>query len=143
MKTIASLAPLTALLLAVSFGSYAPMAWADDAQATNPATANSATATKSDAAPSERKTIHAQCFERTQLLLDLANDQGERLNQTKRVGDKGLLEAFTSPTDGTWTIVYSDSDQRSCIIASGDGLPVAQDDSAEDARVPKKVEAHI
>ena len=76
------------------------------------------------------------------MLFDLAKEQGERLSQTKRVGDNGLLEAFTSPTDGTWTIVYSDSDKRSCVIASGDGLPVVQAED-EDARLPPRREAAI
>lgn len=90
----------------------------------------------------DRKTMSATCYERGSLLFDLAKEQGEKLSQTRRVGENGLLEAFASPTAGTWTIVYSDSDKRSCVIASGGGLPVVQSDD-EDARVPARREAVI
>lgn len=127
MKTIAKLGFQVALLAVVAFGVI------------NTARADEATAATSN---NSKATISATCYERGNLLFDLAKEQGERLSQTKRIGENGLLEAFTSPTDGTWTIVYSDSDKRSCVIASGGGLPVAQRDD-EDARVPLRREAAI
>jgi len=127
MKTIAKLGFQVALLAIAGYGLISA------------AHAEEATAASNS---SDRKTISATCYERSSLLFDLAKEQGERLSQTKRIGESGLLEAFTSPTDGTWTIVYSDSDKRSCIIASGDGLPVVQRDD-DDARVPKRLEAAI
>lgn len=127
MKTLAKFGFQAALLAAVGFG-LIQTARADETAATE--------------TTSERKTVAATCYERGTLLFELAKEMGERLAQTKRVGEHGLLEAFTSPTEGTWTIVYSDSDKRSCVIASGGGLPVAQADE-EDARVPARREAAI
>ncbi len=127
MKTIAKLGFQVALLAIAGYGLIGT------------ARADEATAASNN---SERKTISATCYERGTLLFDLAKEQGERLSQTKRVGESCLLEAFTSPTDGTWTIVYSDNDKRSCIIALGGGLPVVRAED-EDARVPKKLEAAI
>lgn len=127
MKTIAKLGFQVALLAVVGFGLISK------------ARADEATAASNNA---DRKTISATCYERGTLLFDLAKEQGERLSQTKRIGENGLLEAFASPTDGTWTIVYSDSDKRSCVIASGGGLPVVQADD-DDARVPARREAAI
>lgn len=75
-------------------------------------------------------TMQARCFDRGELLFTLATEHGERLSQTRRVGNEGLLEAFKSPTDGTWTIVYSNSPNLSCIIAEGEGLPADEDDAA-------------
>jgi len=129
MKTIAKLGFQAALLAIVGFGLI------QTAQAEG--MAGDATS-----AAAERKTMPATCYERGTLLFDLAKDMGEKLSQAKRVGDNGLLEAFASPTQGTWTIVYSDSDKRSCVIASGDGLPIVQTDD-EDARVPPRREAAI
>lgn len=126
MKTIAKLGIQVAFLAIVGFG-LIHSAKADEAAATE---------------DSGRKTVSATCYERGTLLFDLAKEQGERLMQSKRVGENGLLEAFTSPTEGTWTIVYSDSTTRSCVIASGEGLPVAQRDD-DDARVPLRREAAI
>jgi hypothetical protein len=132
MKTIAKLGFQVALLAVVAFGLI------NTAQAAGMG-ADEATAATSN---NSKATISATCFERGNLLFDLAKEQGERLSQTKRIGENGLLEAFTSPTDGTWTIVYSDSDKRSCVIASGGGLPVVERDD-EDARVPLRREAAI
>lgn len=125
MKTLAKFGFQAALLATVGYG-LIQTARADDTAAT----------------AAERKTVAATCYERSTLLFDLAKEMGERLAQTKRIGENGLLEAFTSPTEGTWTIVYSDSDKRSCVIASGGGLPVARGDD-EDARVPARREAAI
>ena len=126
MKTIAKLGFQAALLTVVGIGLIST-ARAD----------KSAVARKS-----ERKTVSATCYERGNLLFELAKEQGEKLSQAKRIGENGLLEAFTSPTQGTWTIVYSDSDKRSCVIASGAGLPVVQAED-EDARLPARREAAI
>lgn len=127
MKTIAKLGIQVAFLAIIGFG-LIHSAKADEASAAED--------------NSQRKTVSATCYERGTLLFDLAKEQGERLMQSKRVGENGLLEAFTSPTEGTWTIVYSDSTTRSCVIASGEGLPVVQRGD-EDARVPTRIEAAI
>ncbi len=130
MKTIAKLGFQVALLAVVGFGLI------------QTAKADGIGADEATAAAAERKTMSATCYERGTLLFDLAKDLGEKLSQAKRIGENGLLEAFASPTEGTWTIVYSDSDKRSCVIASGAGLPVVQAEDA-DARLPARREAAI
>lgn len=77
------------------------------------------------------QSMQAECYERANLLYALATEHGERLAQTRRVGSTGLLEAFKSPTDGTWTIVYSNDDQMSCVLATGDGLETDADDEPD------------
>lgn len=72
--------------------------------------------------------MKAECYERSNLLYALATDHGEKLDQTRRVGNNGLLEAFKSPTEGTWTIVYSNDDKMSCVLAAGSGLQTDEDE---------------
>lgn len=68
------------------------------------------------------QSMKAECYERSNLLYSLATEHGERLEQHRRVGNNGLLEAFKSKTEGTWTIVYSNDEGLSCVLATGDGL---------------------
>lgn len=78
----------------------------------------------------DTQSIKAECYERSKLLNALASEFGERLEQTRRIGANGLLEAFKSQADGTWTIIYSTDDNLSCVLATGDGLEVIDDDTA-------------
>lgn len=68
------------------------------------------------------QSMKAECYERSILLTSLTTEYGERLDQTRPVGNSGVLEAFKSPTDGTWTIVYSNEQGLSCVLATGEGL---------------------
>jgi hypothetical protein len=68
------------------------------------------------------QSMKAECYERAYLIKSLTGEQGERLDQARKIGKAGLLEAFKSPTDGTWTIVYSNDEGLSCVLASGEGL---------------------
>jgi hypothetical protein len=87
-------------------------------------------------AASETHSMKAECYERGVLLDSLAEDHGERLTQTRRVGASGLLEAFKSATDGTWTIVFSNDDRISCVLATGEGLETSDGDTATVAAAP-------
>lgn len=68
------------------------------------------------------QSMKAECYERASLLDSLTSEYGERLDQTRKIGTAGLLEAFRSPTEGTWTIVYTNDRGLSCVLATGDGL---------------------
>ncbi len=68
------------------------------------------------------QSMKAECYERASLLASLTSEYGERLDQTRESGKSGLLEAFKSPTEGTWTIVYSNDKGLSCVLATGEGL---------------------
>lgn len=80
-------------------------------------------------AGAETQSMKAECYDRSNLLYALAADHGEKLEQTRRVGSNGLLEAFKSTKDGTWTIVYSNDDQISCVLAQGGGLETNDTDA--------------
>jgi hypothetical protein len=75
--------------------------------------------------------MKAECYERANLLYSLATEFDEKLDQTRRVGTNGLLEAFKSKTNGTWTIVYSNDEGLSCVLAAGGGL---ETDDASDQK---------
>ncbi len=68
------------------------------------------------------QTMKAECYERAYLLKSLTGEYGERLDQARKIGQAGLLEAFRSPTEGTWTIIYTNDKNLSCVLATGDGL---------------------
>lgn len=68
------------------------------------------------------QSMKTECYERSILLTSLTSEYGERLDQTRPVGNSGFLEAFKSPTDGTWTIIYSNEQGMSCVLATGEGL---------------------
>lgn len=80
-------------------------------------------------AGAETQSMKAECYDRSNLLYALAADHGEKLQQTRRVGSNGLLEAFKSTKDGTWTIVYSNDDKISCVLAQGGGLETDDSDA--------------
>ncbi len=80
-------------------------------------------------AGAEPQSMKAECYDRSNLLYALATDHGEKLEQTRRVGSNGLLEAFKSAKDGTWTIVYSNDDRISCVLAQGGGLETNDTDA--------------
>ena len=87
---------------------------------------------------SEPHSMKAECYERGVLLDSLAEDHGERLAQTRRVGASGLLEAFKSATDGTWTIVFSNDERISCVLATGEGLETSGGDPATVGIAPRE-----
>lgn len=80
-------------------------------------------------AGAEEQSMKAECYERSNLLYVLAAEHGEKLDQTRRVGSNGLLEAFKSAKDGTWTIVYSNDEKISCVLATGGGLQIDDNDT--------------
>jgi hypothetical protein len=77
----------------------------------------------------EEQSMKAECYDRSNLLFALAAEHGEKLDQTRRVGGNGLLEAFKSAKEGTWTIVYSNDDKISCVLATGGGLETDGNDT--------------
>jgi hypothetical protein len=68
------------------------------------------------------QSMKAECYERAFLIKSLTGEYGERLDQARKIGQAGLLEAFKSPTEGTWTIIYSNDKGLSCVLATGEGL---------------------
>jgi hypothetical protein len=68
------------------------------------------------------QSMKAECYERAFLIESLTGEYGERLDQSREIGKAGLLEAFKSPTEGTWTIIYSNDTGLSCVLATGEGL---------------------
>lgn len=68
------------------------------------------------------QSMKAECYERAYLLKSLTGEYGERLDQARKIGQAGLIEAFKSPTEGTWTIIYTNDKNLSCVLAAGDGL---------------------
>jgi hypothetical protein len=70
--------------------------------------------------------VPAECYERSILLYSLATEYGERLEQSRKVGDSGLLESFKSE-GGTWTIVYSNDEGLACVLAAGAGLEIEEE----------------
>lgn len=68
------------------------------------------------------QTMKAECYERAYLLKSLTGEYGKRLDQARKIGQAGLIEAFRSPTEGTWTIIYTNDQNLSCVLATGDGL---------------------
>ena len=64
------------------------------------------------------------CNDRTSTLNYLAAEYGEQLIEAKKIEGYGLLEILKSPTKGTWTLLVTDPNGNSCILATGKGLSV-------------------
>ncbi len=70
--------------------------------------------------PAQAQTI---CIDRTDMLDRLADEFDEHLSEV-RDDDDGLMEILTSPTKGTWTMILTQPNGFSCIIATGEGLMI-------------------
>lgn len=63
------------------------------------------------------------CHDRNRLIDALVSDYGEQLAEVHEVKGGSLLEFHVSPNNGSWTALLTDRDEdRSCVLASGDGL---------------------
>jgi len=59
------------------------------------------------------------CGERTEIVRYLEKNHAETLNAAGIVANGQLLEVFASPR-GTWTIVVTNPNGTTCVIAAGD-----------------------
>lgn len=62
----------------------------------------------------------ARCADRAGIIAQLAERWGESRRATGLAGNQAVLELFTSPTSGTFTLIASLPDGRACMVASGD-----------------------
>lgn len=67
------------------------------------------------------------CTDRTEMLNQLAAKWGEELIEVVVVEGRGQLEMLASPTKGTWTVLLTQSNGISCIMAVGEGLSTSKD----------------
>lgn len=72
---------------------------------------------------------HAQnaCFERSALIKHLNGKFGEAPVAAGLAANGSVLEVFTSPDGLTWTIVLTQPDGATCVMASGEswmGIPM-------------------
>ena len=67
--------------------------------------------------------VHAQmqmtCLDREMLIQRLETRYNESLNGAGMQGPKIILEIWSSPDSGSFTILLTKPDGRSCIVASG------------------------
>lgn len=61
-----------------------------------------------------------ECAKRPEMVANLAEQFKENPAAVGVVNENRVLEVFTAQT-GTWTIVVTDTEGRSCVIAAGDG----------------------
>ena len=61
-----------------------------------------------------------QCGPRDRNVENLWNDYGETKAMQGRVDSKTVIEIFRNEETGTWTIIASDVDGKSCLVSSGD-----------------------
>lgn len=61
-----------------------------------------------------------RCGLRASIIAQLAERWGEQRRATGLVGHQAMLELFTSPTSGTFTLIANLPDGRACLVASGD-----------------------
>lgn len=67
------------------------------------------------------------CFEREALIKHLDDKFGEAPTAAGLAANGSVLEVFTSPDGETWTIVLTQPDGATCVMASGEswmGVPV-------------------
>lgn len=60
-----------------------------------------------------------KCGERDKLITELGQKFGEQLSAGGLTGPTKLLEIWNSEDTGSWTILQTDADGQSCIVASG------------------------
>lgn len=59
------------------------------------------------------------CAARAQVVERLAERYGETLQSMGVNSNNGLLEVYASEATGTWTILVTDPDGTSCLVAAG------------------------
>lgn len=60
-----------------------------------------------------------KCGDRETLITELGQKFGEHLEAGGLTGPTKLLEIWSSDETGSWTILQTDADGQSCIVASG------------------------
>lgn len=66
------------------------------------------------------------CLDRSVMIDTLITDFGEQLAEVREIKDQGLLEIHVSARNGTWTVLLTNFDGVSCVIAVGEGLDPAK-----------------
>ena len=61
----------------------------------------------------------ATCAERERVTLRLEQQFGEQLTGGGLRSDAHLIEVWTSPKTGTWTVLMTNASGLSCVMASG------------------------
>lgn len=61
-----------------------------------------------------------RCADRAQVVAQLAERWGEGRRAVGLAGNQAVLELYTSPATGTFTLIASLPDGRACMVASGD-----------------------
>ncbi|SPH23508.1 hypothetical protein DEA8626_02572 [Defluviimonas aquaemixtae] len=78
---------------------------------------------------------HAQqilpCFERGHLIEKLAGGYGERQTGAGLSGPQQLVELWSSSETGSFTIVLTQPDGRSCVLATGTSWQMKRNSEAE------------
>lgn len=66
-------------------------------------------------------TLHAQakCFDRDALVSKLEKSYGEAFAGGGLQSSNSIIEIWFSPEEGTWTVLKTRADGKSCIMASG------------------------
>ncbi len=59
------------------------------------------------------------CAERTQVVERLAEKYGETLQSVGMHSNNGVLEVYASKKTGSWTILVTSPDGKTCLIAAG------------------------
>lgn len=71
------------------------------------------------------------CADRDRVVASLTDQYSEKHLASGLQSSSGLMEIWVSETDGTWTILLTQPDGRTCIMASGthwlerDAMPVS------------------
>ena len=71
------------------------------------------------AAPQAAAPQARPCADRAQVVERLAERFGETLQSMGMHSNDGLLEVYASAETGTWTILVTSPDGRSCLLAAG------------------------
>ena len=69
----------------------------------------------------------AQCAPRTDVLTALATKYGEARRGIGIAGQNAVMELFVNPSTGTWTIIATTPDGKTCLIASGSNFEGTSD----------------
>lgn len=73
---------------------------------------------------------HVICAERSEMLRRLEVEHGATRQGSGLRGPEALIEVWTVPSTGDWTLVQSYADGRACIVALGESweqAPQAED----------------
>jgi hypothetical protein len=69
----------------------------------------------------------AQCGPRSDVLSVLATKYGEARRGIGIAGQNAVMELFVNPSTGTWTIIATSPDGKTCLIASGRNFEATRD----------------